>query len=339
MCLGCFKKQMTLPLTSCGSLWQEERLLESESRACDRARSTRRLSACATPTPTSFKEIMWTGQIPIPKLQCRSRHSKMSSDGVNDDIGFVEDIGERDDDAANDLPTRGHPNSAPSSDDDDGDEDDNKTAVRIGPNMNKKRSHEEMNAELQEPFPSSATVVGDIVSSTPYATALEQPASVKTSTAARTSIEPQLPGASSMAPPSTMSVSPMMPPPSRRTPQAQQTPPSGQGSQKATNLPSRPSKPEVDHSQKASQPQQEETPEPEEPADSPTDPDGPLADFEWRALHERYHDTMTKLNQQECDVMKEFAQLCDVRCTPSKLLFYTNTKSVLQRLVESWRGS
>lgn len=260
----------------------------------------------------------------------------MSSDKVHGDYDVDETFGERRSDAAVDLTASDPPSSPPSSNDDD---DDNETAVRIGPDMNKKRSHEEMNPESKEPFPSSATLAGDIVSSTPYATAPEQPATVKPSTAAHNSMEPPLPGASSMAPPSTMSVSTMMPPPSRRTPQVQQTPPSGQGSQKATHLPSRQSKPELEHSEKASPPQQEETPEPEEHADSPTDPDEPLANFEWRALHERYHDTMTKLNQQESDVMKEFAQLCDVRCTPSKLLFYTNTKSVLQCLVEGGRGS
>lgn len=231
----------------------------------------------------------------------------MSSDGVSDEMDFVKKLGEQDHDAAEDLPASNSPRSSPPPNDDN---DDNITAVNADRSIDKKRSHEQMNADSQDVFPSSATMAGNELTSTPCATASEQPTieSVKPSTAAHTSMGPSMHKNSSRAPSTSMR------PPYSRIPLSQNTPPSGQGLQKPATLPTRPSNPDSEPAQKPLSPRRKETPEPEELADSLTDPEESIEDFDWTALRERYHDTITKLDQRESEAMKEFAQLCEVCC-------------------------
>lgn len=176
---------------------------------------------------------------------------------------------------------------------------DDETVIEDPPKMNKKRSHEEMNAMTDEMFPSSATMIGDVASSAVPPKESDQPDSIKHSQVTHTMGPPALPSSS-------------MPPPS------QKTPPSGQGSQKPKANEIKPAGPNPEDREKGPSPEPEHNPEPDDALDAATgEPQEQIDDFDWKDLHSRYHQKMTALDEQENEVMDNFHQLCQVRHAPS----------------------
>lgn len=205
-------------------------------------------------------------------------------------------------------------------------------------NMNKKRSHEGMNAEQDDAYPSSATIMGNVASS-PVPAEEPSQANIKPSTAAHTSTQSMGPSplpASSMGPP------PL--PASSTAAQFGSAPTSAQPHQKRKTTPPEAAtvtQPGHEQPNKPPSPERKDLSESDDTTDETTEPQDQVEKFDWDRLMTRYHSTINGLNEQEDDVMNEFQKLCQVylplRVRADRTI--ADNFSVLLDMVRRWSES
>lgn len=167
------------------------------------------------------------------------------------------------------------------------------TTVEHPPNMKKKRSLDEMNEQPEDTFASSATIMGDVPSSAVRANAADLPHSNKPSVIAHSMLPPPKPASSASLPYQTTPTSAQVP----------QSPRSGDNEMGSSTFGQR---------EKAPSPGPHNAPLSDDSQDSSSDPRERMEDFDWNGLHESYHDTTERLNEEEQKVIADFNRLCQV---------------------------
>lgn len=112
----------------------------------------------------------------------------------------------------------------------------------------------------------------------------------------------------------------------------------GSPEEKQASLPQRPSSTDTERppSGQHEQPHMKAERSDDDEQDLDVDPAEKIALFDWQNLTQRYHDEMTKCQQNEEELMKEWEELMNVKCATSVSPIFHSLYLVLQNMGRGW---